>query len=78
MARFKWTRKRYERASQLSRLFGRIVSLPMEPPFLLKRFWELMGPMDAQHDRMDPSLPGYQPLRRRIPSKDDDRDGIPF
>ncbi len=75
MKRWKWTRKRYERARRLSRLMGALSNLPDQPPRIVQEYWDLMHPIDQAHDPMSFGW-WYRDLRSRLAMHKDD--GIPF
>lgn len=83
MKRWKWTRKRYERARRLARLFLRIRCRD-KLPSIVSRYRELMQPLWDQDDKLDPETGGYyahlswrsQWFKRKKHGLDDDE--IPF
>lgn len=86
MKRWKWTRKRYERARRLSRVMNALRGQYRQgrPPRIVERYMDLMQPVADQCDRMDPSAGGYychlswrlQWFKRKKHGLDDDE--MPF
>ena len=84
MKRWKWTRKRYERARRLSRLLVRLPVDGGQTPVDVKRYRVLMQPVWDQDDKLDPETGGYyaclnwrlQWFKRKKHGIDDDE--IPF
>ena len=70
--RFKWTRERYYKAKQLTRLVGRFdpYHIPDQQPGLMARYCELMRPIWEQRCKFE------QPLWLRLEASKPD--GIPF
>lgn len=71
MKRFRWSRKTYHRAHQLSRLLARYMDLPDHPPAIVRRYWELWERHPTVRDPLE------TPLRLRLELFKDD-DAIPF
>ncbi len=69
--RFRWSRRTYRQAHQLSRLLARYMDLPDHPPAILRRYWELW----ERH--RNPPDPLATPLHRRLDYFRRDSD-IPF
>ncbi len=87
MKRWRWTRKRYERARRLSRLMNAMRGQYRQgkPPAIVERYLALMQPVADQCDRMDPDAGGYyshlswrlQLFKRKKHGIDED-DDMPF
>lgn len=78
MKRWKWTRKRYERARRLSRLLGCLATAQrVTPPEIVESYWRLMRPIEQQCDPMDPTTWAYRDIRWRL-AQHKDPDGVPF
>jgi hypothetical protein len=75
--RWKWNRKRYERARRLSRQLGSMRDLP-DQPRVVQRYLDLMRPHEEQQDPLDSTQYGYRCLRRRLKARRDDDDDLPF
>lgn len=60
MKRFRWTRKKYRHAQQLSRLLPRFYVLPDDAPAIVQRYWELI-----EEHGLDLDDPLLIPLRLR-------------
>jgi hypothetical protein len=71
--RFRWTRKTYRRACSLSRLFAGRLDLPIDPPELLQRLWDL----DRRHPQHDDPLAGGNWQRMHYIRRKHDDSGIP-
>jgi len=59
--RFRWNRRLYRQADQLSRLLAHRLELPSEPPPLLRRYWELFERFPQRADPL--ALPIASRLR---------------
>jgi hypothetical protein len=59
--RWKWTRKRYERARRLFRIMNAMRGYYRQgkPPAIVERYLKLMEPVKDQCDHMDPNDGGY-------------------